>query len=159
MFKNPKIIETFLSLYTKQLGSKKIINLWGRSNDPFTESIPNSKYSKILCFNERDCDNLEKKYPKEEGYKVQEEQYLRDKDGNIVKDEKTGEARRIDFVVIKDGKVVKSVEVTSRKAPKQAQSSKEGRIRDQGGNYVKDKETGEIVPFEKGVKTEIDRRA
>ncbi len=32
--------------------------------------------------------------------------YLRDKDGNIVRDPVTGEGRRIDFVVIKDGKVV-----------------------------------------------------
>lgn len=47
---------------------------------------------------------LKEKYPEKDGYSVESEVYLRDENGNIVKDEKTGEARRIDYVVIKDGK-------------------------------------------------------
>ncbi|MEI0551095.1 hypothetical protein R4K89_12400 [Brachyspira intermedia] len=33
---------------------------------------------------------LREKYPESEGYKIESEVYLRDKDGNIVKDDKTG---------------------------------------------------------------------
>lgn len=47
---------------------------------------------------------MKEKYPEKDGYSVESEVYLRDENGNIVKDEKTGEARRIDYVVIKDGK-------------------------------------------------------
>lgn len=102
---------------------------------------------------------LEKDYPSEEGYTVQSESYLRNETGEIVKDPVTGEARRIDLVVIKDGQVIKSVEVTSETAPKDVQSAKEDRIREAGGNFVKDQSTGELVQFASGVKTEIVRRA
>ena len=63
----------------------------------------------------------------EDGYEIISEAYLRDKDGNIVKDPETNSARRIDFVVVKDGKVVDSVEVTSKTASKEEQSAKEDR--------------------------------
>jgi hypothetical protein len=107
---------------------------------------------------EKNIENmLNKKYPPAKGYKVHKEQYLRDKNGQIVKDPQTGEARRVDFVVTKDGKVVKSVEVTSKTAPKESQMLKEERIRKLGGNYIKDQTTGEMIPFDKGVKTEIMR--
>ena len=100
---------------------------------------------------------LEKEYPSEQGYDIVPEATLRDKDGNIVKDDKTGEARRIDFVVVKDGKSVDSVEVTSKTADKTAQSEKETRIRDSGGNYIKDS-NGNLVEIPKEVKTRIERR-
>ena len=83
---------------------------------------------------------------------------LRDKEGSVVHDPKTGEARRVDFVVIKDGEVVKSVEVTSETAPKTEQMDKEARIRYAGGNFIKDHGTGELVPFAPGVQTEVVRR-
>jgi len=102
-------------------------------------------------------EELKKEYPESEGYKIEREQYLRDKDGNIVKDPVTGEARRIDFVVTKDGKVVKSVEVTSEKAPKEPQTEKENRIREEGGIFIKDRETGELIEFPENVETEIRR--
>ena len=71
----------------------------------------------------------------------------------------TGESRRkIDFEVIKDGEVVKSVEVTSETADKTAQLAKEERIRDAGGNYVVDRRTGELVRFAPDVQTEVVRR-
>ncbi|MCY4304176.1 MAG: hypothetical protein OXC62_05260 [Aestuariivita sp.] len=102
--------------------------------------------------------DLERMFPKEEGYAIQKEVYLCNEKGEIVKDPKTGEGRRVDIVVIKDGKVVKSVEVTSEIADKTKQVEKEERIRENGGNYVKDRQTGKIIPFSPGVKTEILRK-
>lgn len=65
---------------------------------------------------------------------------LRNSQGEIVKDvRRTKTGRRIDFVVVENGKVIKSVEVTSLTAPKDRQILKERRIRqDYGGNYVRD---------------------
>jgi len=88
---------------------------------------------------------------------VQREQYLRDKDGKIARDPVTGEARRIDTVVIKDEKAVDSVETTSRTADKTEQVQKENRIREAGGTNVRDRDTGKLVDF-KDVPTRLDRR-
>lgn len=96
-------------------------------------------------------------YPEKEKFQIKSEVYLRDKDGNIVKDSKTGEARRIDFAVFKDNKVVDMVEVTSKTAPKLEQISKEYRIRDAGGNYIKD-DSGKLIKVPNNVETRIDRR-
>lgn len=100
---------------------------------------------------------LEKKYPPEDGYEIISEAYLRDEEGKIVRDPETGEARRIDFVVVKDGKVVDSIEVTSKTADKTQQSAKENRIREAGGNYVRDK-NGNLVEIPPTVETRIERR-
>ena len=100
---------------------------------------------------------LREQYPPEEGYKIIPEAYLRDKDGNIVRDPVTGEARRIDFVVEKDGKIVDSVEVTSKTADKTDQMAKENRIRENGGNYVRNSD-GELVKIPSDVHTRIERR-
>ncbi|MEZ5452624.1 MAG: hypothetical protein R3E93_07355 [Thiothrix sp.] len=102
---------------------------------------------------------LQNEYPESEGYKIEREQYLRDKEGKIIKDPETGEARRIDFIVTKNGQVVKSVEVTSETAPKDAQAAKESRIRDVGGNFIKDRDTGLLVEIPKDVQTEVRRYA
>lgn len=102
---------------------------------------------------------LEREYPPEDGFHIERECCLRDKEGHIVSDPQTGESRRIDFGIIKDGEVVKSVEVTSEIADKTKQVAKEIRIREAGGNYILDRRTGELVPFASGVKTEIVRRA
>ena len=61
---------------------------------------------------------LKQQYPFVKGYTVISEAYLRNKDGKIVSDPVTGEARRIDFVVVKGNSVVASVEVTSKTADK-----------------------------------------
>lgn len=102
-------------------------------------------------------EELKETYPPEEGYSIEQEVYLRDEDGRIVKDPVTGEARRIDFVVIKDGEVVDSIEVTSKTADKTSQSAKEERIRDIGGNYIKDSD-GNLVEIPANVQTRIERR-
>ncbi|MCL4723312.1 MAG: hypothetical protein KJZ90_03480 [Rhodocyclaceae bacterium] len=77
---------------------------------------------------------------------VQNEQPLRTADGKIAKDPLTGKGRRLDHVVIENGKVVKTVETTSRLAPKKAQLAKEDRIIKAGGGYVKDRETKQVLP-------------
>lgn len=102
-------------------------------------------------------ESLAKEYPKEEGYEIVSEAYLRDDEGNIVKDPETGQARRIDFVVVKDGKVVDSVEVTSKTADKTEQIGKENRIRENGGNYIRNNE-GNLVEIPDNVQTKIERR-
>lgn len=100
---------------------------------------------------------LQEKYPPENGYTVMREVYLRDENGSIAKDSITGAARRIDFVVIKDGKVVEMVEVTSKTASKDAQMAKESRIRNEGGNYIKDYNDN-LIRIPANVNTRIDRR-
>ena len=52
---------------------------------------------------------------------------------------------------------MKSVEVTSEKAPKEAQTEKENSIREEGGNFIKDRDTGEVIEFSVNVETEIRR--
>lgn len=102
-------------------------------------------------------DELKKKYPEEEGYEILSEVYLRDEEGKIVKDPITGEARRIDFVILKDGEVVDSIEVTSKTADKTEQISKENRIRENGGNYIKDSD-GNLIEISPSVQTRIERK-
>ncbi|MDR3279839.1 MAG: hypothetical protein LBT23_04955 [Synergistaceae bacterium] len=100
---------------------------------------------------------LKEQYLEKEGYSVESERYLRDKDGVIVKDTETGEARRVDFTITKDGKIVDMVEVTSKTADKAEQTAKEERIRDAGGNYIKDS-NGNLVEIPSNVHTKIERR-
>lgn len=101
---------------------------------------------------------LQAKYPENKGFEIIPEAYLRDKDGNIVRDPVTGEARRIDFVVAKDGKAVDSIEVTSNTADKTQQAAKESRIREIGGSFIKDSD-GNLIEIPSNVQTRIERRA
>ena len=100
---------------------------------------------------------LADQYPESQGYSIVSEAYLRDQDGNIVKDSVSGNARRIDFVVIKNGEVVDSIEVTSTTADKTAQTAKENRIREAGGTYIKSSD-GTLVRLPENVSTRIERR-
>ncbi len=79
---------------------------------------------------------LKNEHPKA---KIQNESTLRTADGKIAKDPLTGKGRRIDHAVIEDGKVVKTVETTSMKAPKDTQLAKETRIIKSGGGNIKDR--------------------
>lgn len=88
---------------------------------------------------------------------VQKEQYLRTADGKIAKDVLTGEGRRIDHVVIKDGKAIESVETTSLSANKTAQQAKEARIRDNGGTFVRDREANQLIDI-KDIDTVLRRQ-
>lgn len=100
---------------------------------------------------------LEKKYPPEQGYTILSEVYLRDENGKIAKDPQTGKARRIDFVVVKDGTVIESIEVTSQTADKHNQLAKENRIRNDGGSYIRDN-NGELIKVPESVQTNVERR-
>lgn len=110
-----------------------------------------------LAREEEVAKELKKQYPENEGYKILRERELCDKDGNPVVDEQTGQKRRVDFVVVKDGKVVDMIEVTSKTAPKREQLAKEYRIRDNGGNYIKDSD-GNIYRIPDNVETRVERK-
>ena len=103
------------------------------------------------------AEELKSKYSPEKRYQIVSEAYLRDKDGNIVKDIVTDETRRVDFMVVKDGKVIDSIEVTSKTTDKTKQLAKEERIRDNGGNYIRDN-NGNLVEIPSTVHTHIERR-
>lgn len=125
--------------------------------------VKNNELAKIVenklegCKREQEVrKELEKRYPEREGYKVVSERYLLDKNGNIARDPETLKARRIDFVVVKDNKVVDMIEVTSKTAPKIDQSAKELRIRENGGNYIKLGE--QLIRIPNYVETRIERR-
>lgn len=100
---------------------------------------------------------LSEKYPKDAGYKIIPEAYLRNTEGNLVKDRETGTARRIDFVVAKNDLIVDMVEVTSKTAPKVDQLSKEYRIREAGGAYIRG-EGGNMIRIPNNVETRVERR-
>lgn len=124
-------------------------------------------YSEKLIQNKRDglaredavLDDLLNKYDPLDGYDIFEERYLCDSEGNRVKDVETGSGRRIDFVVVRDGKVVDSVEVTSETADKTQQTAKEDRIRENGGIYIKNPYDSSLVLIDDSVRTRIERRA
>jgi len=98
--------------------------------------------------------DLEKMYP---DASVQGQRYLRDESGEIVKDPVTGVGRRVDFGVIQGGETLDMVETTSQTANKNSQILKENRIREAGGTYIKDKNTGELIDVSK-TPTRISRR-
>ena len=103
-------------------------------------------------------DNLDSYYGK---CNVLREQLLRDADGIPIKDLKTDTARRIDFIVIQDGKIIRSIEVTSQTADKTAQIAKQSRILEEaakrGGAFIKNSETGKLIEYPIGLGTEIRR--
>ena len=101
--------------------------------------------------------DIQKEFPESEGFKYHQEAYLRDEQGNIIKDELSGEARRVDIMVEKDGMISKSYEITSETAPKDLQIAKEERIRQNGGNFILDRDTGKLIELPKNVTTEIRR--
>ena len=83
------------------------------------------------------------------GEVVQGERTLRDAAGNKVPDPVTGEARRVDHAVIdRDANTAKTYETTGDKVDKRLQQKKEERIRDAGGTFIRDKETGKLIPVE-----------
>lgn len=107
---------------------------------------------------EKEVENeLQEKYPEVEGYEIVSEAYLRDSEGKIVKDPETNSARRIDFVVIKDELVIKSTEVTSFYVDKTEQLAKEERIKEVGGDYIKNSK-GELIKIPENLSTDIERR-
>ena len=129
----------------------------GRKLDKLDSDKPNVVQNKLDgCRREEQVGReLKKMYPERKGYTVLRERELCDRDGNPVKDSETGQKRRIDFVVVKDEKVVDMVEVTSETAPKRNQLQKEYRIRSVGGNYVQYE--GRIYRIPDNVETRVRR--
>ena len=134
----------------------KSIDGYSRSLDNFKEGIIPNKEEGLRREAEVEVE-LKGKYPESEGYEIVSEAYLRDSEGKIVRDPETGEARRIDFVIAKDDKVVDSIEVTSETADKTWQLAKENRIREAGGNYIRTID-GALAEFPDSVQTTIERR-
>lgn len=85
---------------------------------------------------------LAAQYP---GAAIQNEVYLRTATGARAIDPLTGTARRIDSVVIENGRVLDSVEVTSMTAVKRTQILKEMSIRNNGGTFIRDRGTGHLI--------------
>lgn len=74
---------------------------------------------------------------------ILKERYLRNSDGASIRDVGieeggTGERRRVDFVVVEDGKAIRVIEVTSPTANKDLQFEKEERIRQKAKVYVRE---------------------
>ncbi len=83
------------------------------------------------------------------GKVVQQERTLRDAEGNKVVDPVTGEGRRVDHAVIDHNTgTAKTYETTGDNVDKRLQIDKEKRIRANGGTYIRDNETGKLVPTE-----------
>ncbi|GAA3075550.1 hypothetical protein GCM10010520_23320 [Rhizobium viscosum] len=87
---------------------------------------------------------------------VQNQTLIVDKNGKKVLDPITNQGRRVDHVVIEDGKVTRIVETTSPTASKTAQRLKEIAIRDSGGEYIKDRKTGKLISI-KDISSETAR--
>lgn len=101
---------------------------------------------------------LEKIYGKKN---VLPERYIRDSAGKIIKDSVTGKGRRIDFIIIKGDKIIKSFEVTSKTASKVAQIAKELRIieagRQIGGAFIQNPNNGQLIEITEKIITNIWR--
>lgn len=94
---------------------------------------------------------LKARYPSS---RVQPETYLLERTGRRAIDSRTGQGRRIDFVVIGNDRAARGFEITSQTADKRAQLRKEGNIRalDRMGGprqtplYIRDRANGGLIP-------------
>lgn len=100
---------------------------------------------------------LRRIFPEDKGFGILKQPYLRDASGAIAHDARTGQARRLDFAVVRRHRVVRSLEVTSQTADKVDQMAKEARIRKTGGTFVKDMASGEIIRLPAQLKTRVYR--
>ena len=89
---------------------------------------------------------------------VLKQRMIVDKHGKKIKDPITGEGRILDHVVVKDGKVVKSIETTSLTADKRKQLAKEKRIRKFEKTHIKKPGTKEVIEVENNEISELYRR-
>lgn len=161
--KETAIKETLVKSVLSEIENSSLDTLKAQ-NEAEINSIKESRISQIelnrengALREEKAFNDIQKEFPESEGFKYHQEAYLRDERGNIIKDEISGEARRIDILVEKEGKIHKSFEVTSESAPKKLQIAKEERIRQNGGNFIKDRDTGRLIELPKKVTTEIRR--
>jgi len=85
---------------------------------------------------------LAEQYP---GASVQNQVYLRDANGKIVKNPITGSGRRLDHVIIENGSVRTIRETTSMTANKALQQAHEAAVRAAGGVFVRDRISGNLI--------------
>ncbi|WP_295457042.1 hypothetical protein [uncultured Thiodictyon sp.] len=107
---------------------------------------------------------IRERFPSE---RIQSETYLRNREGSIALDPKTGMGRRIDYVNLSDGRVVRRFEITAQHVDKAPQLAKERRIfryradgspRQSGdGIFVRDRETSQLAPVSPASHTEVMR--
>lgn len=101
---------------------------------------------------------LSEQYPNAKIYK---QCYLCDNLGRQLKDPVSGEARRLDLLVVQGGKALKPIEVTSRKASKSTQMNKEKRIRqaqkESGKDLYAQIGKGDVIKIPYSLKTRVWR--
>jgi RHS repeat-associated protein len=116
------------------------LNFYGYVNNPdfWTDIFGLAKIPNKVEGDRREAEVLKQLEEEHPDARIIKERYLRDENGKSIKDPLTDERRRVDFVVIKDEKVIDVVEVTSPTADKTAQFEKEQRIRATGDVYVRD---------------------
>lgn len=100
---------------------------------------------------------LESIFSADDGYKIHEQCYLCDLQGRRLVDPKTDKMRRVDIVVIKGDRVIRSVEVTSKKAEKYSQMAKERRIRENNAKVYVLLKGGDVAWIPSKVKTRVWR--
>jgi hypothetical protein len=105
----------------------------------------------------RESETLEDLRAQHPNAQIQSQVYLRTEDGRRALDPLTGEGRRLDFVVIEDGRVIDVVETTSMGARKAEQFRKEQRIRAEGGTFIRDR-AGRCLLDTCDILTREDRR-
>jgi len=161
--KEPIVKETPIKGVLSEIENSSLETL-KTQNEEVVNTIRESRISQIelnrengALREEKALGDIQKEFPESEGFKYHQEAYLRDEQGNIIRDQLSGEARRIDILVEKEGKIHKSFEVTSESAPKELQLAKEERIRQTGGNFILDRDTGTLIELPKNVTTEIRR--
>lgn len=100
---------------------------------------------------------LDLQHSSEDGYNIYNERYLVDSNGKKICDPQTGKGRRVDFVVTKDNKMIKSVEVTSETANKISQVAKENRILNSEKCYIINPKDKSLIEWNYNQTTEIMR--
>jgi len=100
---------------------------------------------------------LEQLFSAESGYVIHEQCYFCDVTGKTLADPKSGKKRRADLVVVRGDRVVKLVEVTSKKAEKYTQMAKERRIRENNAKVYVLLKGGDVAWIPAKVKTRVWR--
>jgi RHS repeat-associated protein len=100
------------------------------------------------------ADQFTRRYP---GARILRERMLRDINGKKLIDHATGTGRRLDLVVVRNGKVIDIVEVTSPTARKGRQLGKTARIRKTGNTYIRDPDTRQLLLVPRSLEERVRR--
>ncbi len=104
---------------------------------------------------------LQKRFPESDGYRILEQRTLRvnekRSDGEWRTARVNNKYRIEDFVIVKDNKVVKCIEVTSENQNKTSQLRKGELIRNEMEVYVEGENRNELIPRPRDAETEVWR--